>query len=1545
MSLHRSLQARRAVLAAAVSLAFVDISPAQVSPAPEPFPALRDGHLVPSAEGEVHHTADALTNDVAQAANEWCTNQSLYPGCSLKDHAEREIRGIEGKQSAYSKLDITLELTNTQGQISEHVIDGGLVLVRSCPVDAILITDSGTYLDNRERSTGRRAVACVSPDALPKPDSLGVPEENGANRCPIGNTPLVGNPINPLTGSKIEQVTDYAGPASSGLAFTRTYHSGTFPLSDIPMTIGARYPAGARIGARWRHSFDRVFVRRPHYDANGNVYGSALYLLHEDGRETRFVKQGNMFVPGDGERGSLREHPEGGWVYTWTDLTEERYDDRGRLRSRTDANGNTMLLHYDEITVGIGLKATVLVRVSDRQGRELRLGYDRLGRLETVDTPDGRINYSYSGDLLEGLDADLVKVRYPDGHHVEYLYDEPDMGGTPNHKLTGIVGKDGQRFATFNYDSNNRAIRSTHGNGVAWTEIDMAGGAIDVYRGDTIVGQTLVPTYDSGRIRLGGRSEFAQSGEVRQTFDYLGGGLVTRQTDYLRVPTIYRYDTTRRLETERTEAEGTPVARTVKTTWHPRFDKPTRIDDGAQWTVFTYDDKGNLTERRDGGLADAGVPGSEPWPEERVTSYTYDSAARLVSIDGPLPGAGDTTRFAYRDADAPGCASGGVCTWRRGDLHAVTSALGHVNTVLAYDASGRVLASTDANGVRSDRRYDAMGRITEVAVRARRDGVPSDDDAITRLTYTANGDIDTLTDPDLAVVHHRYDSAHRLIEQTDGLGRRHAFEMNSADQLIKETYLGEDGGIQFERTYTYDMRGLPRSAYTPASGTRYYSYDANRRFLGSHGVGAYREDYQRDALGRVESAHNGDAASATRITYDGSGHPKTVVDPKGLSTEFLRNGLGDLLWQRSPDTGEKRFDNDPNGRPVNDVPADGRHVQRDYDALGRLTKLTFREGRPTTYAYDQASPLCGTEETYAIGRLAVVDEASGSTAFCYDFAGRVVRKSQIAQGVRLDLRYTYSRAGRLTGITYPDGRHVSYTRSKTGDITRISAQQGGSTAQPLITEAKHNALGKTIGWVAGTRTFQRLQDTSGNLAEISDQRADGLHVKYGYLGGFIWTIDTGGAPGPLTIDSASRITNSTLIDFSEEGDLPFSHTYTYDATGNRTKWATLLPSADRPYVYASDSHHLIAAGAVSREYDAVGNTTQIGDREFVYDATGRMSQAKVNGVVEMNYAYNAFGQQVAKFIAGQTTISLHDEAGHWLGDYDSAGRAIRQVVWLDDLPVVVFDGDTIRDIQADHLGTPRVIIDRASDKAIWKWSIAGEAFGSTPPNEDPDGDGNKYFFEMRFPGQRYDAVTGLFQNGWRDYDPQSGRYIQSDPIGLAGGISTYAYVANNPYLRVDPLGLANFLIGGSLTFIAAGGGGVGGGLYFSYTKDQGFDMGLYGSVSGGIGADIGASVNVGYVPGGASNISGTSLDGSISAGAFSGTVGGAINNPSYASYSAGVGIGLPGGASLSVTKTGHAGVQDGFWWLRRVFNSAPDCATPGSRLEKPIAEMSYPGLW
>jgi len=96
----------------------------------------------------------------------------------------------------------------------------------------------------------------------------------------------------------------------------------------------------------------------------------------------------------------------------------------------------------------------------------------------------------------------------------------------------------------------------------------------------------------------------------------------------------------------------------------------------------------------------------------------------------------------------------------------------------------------------------------------------------------------------------------------------------------------------------------------------------------------------------------------------------------------------------------------------------------------------------------------------------------------------------------------------------------------------------------------------------------------------------------------------------------------------------------------------------------------------------------------------------------------------------------------------------------------------------------------------WRWDTS--PFGEFAPNDNPAGLG-AFTFNVRFPGQYYDAESGLFYNYFRDYDPQTGRYVQSDPIGLAGGINTYAYVASNPLSFADPFGLLEIDRAGGIT--------------------------------------------------------------------------------------------------------------------------------------------------
>jgi RHS repeat-associated protein len=256
--------------------------------------------------------------------------------------------------------------------------------------------------------------------------------------------------------------------------------------------------------------------------------------------------------------------------------------------------------------------------------------------------------------------------------------------------------------------------------------------------------------------------------------------------------------------------------------------------------------------------------------------------------------------------------------------------------------------------------------------------------------------------------------------------------------------------------------------------------------------------------------------------------------------------------------------------------------------------------------------------------------------------------------------------------------------------------------------------------------------------------------------------------------------------------------YPYDKTGNRI--SSTAGATTTNYTYPTTNHRLSQVGTNARTYDANGNTTQIAgtvQKNFVYGDHNRLTQYKEGTSIKMNYVVNGKGEQVRKYTGSTNTYSLYDEAGRWLADYTNATTPQQQVIWMDDLPVAVLVGSganqKLHYIEPDALGTPRVVVDPtrgATGTAVWTWELQGEVFGATVPNQNPDNDANQFVFNMRFPGQRYDSASGLSYNYFRDgYEAGAGRYSQSDPIGLDGGISTYAYVGGNPLTGMDRLGL------------------------------------------------------------------------------------------------------------------------------------------------------------
>lgn len=266
------------------------------------------------------------------------------------------------------------------------------------------------------------------------------------------------------------------------------------------------------------------------------------------------------------------------------------------------------------------------------------------------------------------------------------------------------------------------------------------------------------------------------------------------------------------------------------------------------------------------------------------------------------------------------------------------------------------------------------------------------------------------------------------------------------------------------------------------------------------------------------------------------------------------------------------------------------------------------------------------------------------------------------------------------------------------------------------------------------------------------------------------------------------------------GESAIGRSYAYDLSGNRTSLG--IGGTNYAYTYKSTaplSNRLLAAQgplpARNYSFNETGAITGDGQKTYAYNLRGRLATLTTAAGVS-TYEHNGLGQRTAKTVLGTTTRYAYDEQGHLLGEYAASGTPIREYVWLGDTPVLMLahtanQPPTVYLIHADQIDTPRMVQD-AQYNNRWAWDADG--FGQLPPNENPAGLGG-FVFNLRMPGQYFDAESGLFYNHFRDYDPGTGRYVESDPIGLAGGINTYSYVRGNPLSNVDPEGKNTVALG------------------------------------------------------------------------------------------------------------------------------------------------------
>jgi RHS repeat-associated protein len=1210
-----------------------------------------------------------------------------------------------------------------------------------------------------------------------------------------------GNPINCATGNKFQSEADLVGFGL--LQFVRFYNS----------TPGV----DSHLGPNWSASYSQRI---------DSLDGSHVAVRRADGAGFRFSQNGSSWLPPLGIHSALNRLTDAngvltGWTFLPTDGREaENYDALGRLLSIVRNDGSSITIIYNFGIIEGSSKDYLPTSITDQSGRKLTFGYDTSNRLQLLTDPTGT-SYSYSYDASGRLSG----VAYPGGASKTYLYNEPGQTGgadLPN-ALTGIVDEKNQRFATFGYQAGGRAVSTEHAGGVSKF----------VLQYNDVTGTTTIDSPDGGqeqrgfnrtlpKYELASTSESAngQTKVTSRTFD--ANGSVDVETDAAGITTDFDFNS-RGLEIQRIEsANQAATRRTIQTDWHSTFSVPTerRLFDGEgnleAKETWTYNARGQVLTSTLVNLTNAALDRTTTFAyceQSGVSASTCPIIGLLLSIDGPRTDVVDTTVYTYRQAEDASCGGNPTaCAFRKGDLWKITNAKGQVTEVVAYDAAGRPRSIKDTNSVVTDSEYSPRGWTTARKVRGF-DNSTEVDDAITRLEYDNTGTVIKVVQPDGTYTSFGYDAAHRLTDVGDALGGSIHYTLNNAGRKVQEDIKNSGGSVVNTLSRVFDALGQLKTVADAQATPIDFTYDVRGNLDSTTDPLLRVTDNDYDALGRLkqEIANTGGGVSDranSLYDYDVRDNLRSVVDPKGLTTTYSHDSTNNLTQLVSPDTGTTIYTYDAAGNRVGEMKADSKAEGFVYDSLGRITLKTYADGQNVTFTYDATQSDCSAVETFSVGRLTRIDDSSGSTRLCYDARGNNVRRVQnVNGGSSLALTQTYDAAGQLIAMGYPSGAIVVYLRDANGQIERIDSRPTATAAQiSIVSAATYLPFGPLHTLLFGNgRMLAKEYDANYGISRVSDSAsADAYDVRYtlnsvGNIVGLTEKLDAGtpSKTTTLTYDGLDRLISQKYLSV-------FTEQYTYNSSGDRTfSKVGFLTAAN--FTYAADSHRIATVQNNPVMYSATGEMTSYVSKSYQYDDRHRLSIFKktpstgASGLIHL--AYNGLGQRVSRYQGSQApTQFVYDNWGRLIGEYTASGVRIKEYVWLDDTVVSVlsdFDGTSYQYVETDHLGSPRSVIHPAKNISIWQWSLTQGSFGDTQPFEDPDGDSLTYNLNLRFPGQYYDPTTFVTQNGFRDYFQAFGRYTESDPIGLDGGMSTYGYAQQNPLRNADPTGLSTLVIVGS----------------------------------------------------------------------------------------------------------------------------------------------------
>ncbi|MFN2497739.1 MAG: DUF6765 family protein [Pyrinomonadaceae bacterium] len=784
-----------------------------------------------------------------------------------------------------------------------------------------------------------------------------------------------------------------------------------------------------------------------------------------------------------------------------------------------------------------------------------------------------------------------------------------------------------------------------------------------------------------------------------------------------------------------------------------------------QTTSYTYDASGNrLTETDATGtvtytyneFADVLTRTDQL---NGVTTNTYDTQGNRLTTKDAL---NNTTTFTYDT---------------RGQLLTMTNALGKVTT-LNWDTSGRLTQAKDAVNNTTNFTYDARARLISTTNAL---------NFVTSYTYDPVGRITKITRPNNTFITFNYDLAGRRTKVTDALNNSTSFAYDSAYRLT-----GQTDALGQSVSYTYDLMSNLTAATDQLAHTTNIHYDEFSRPIKTTYPAAVAggtrlfETVEYDPAGNVIKRTDS-AARVTTFAYDNANRLLTVTDPALQVTQYEYNprsnvtAVVDALGQRYD------FDYDELSRPTTATRAglqmsfaydavSNRTTRTDYnnmttaytyDALNRLTKITYPDASTVNYGYDKLSQMTSAANI------------NGTVSFVYDNLGRATSTTDVWGHV---LNYSYDANDRRTKLSFGATINATYAYDILNRLTKIT--DGANQVVAFAYDAANKLTSKTLpNGVTATYSYDgldrltRLRDTKGKVVITDNQ------YSYNSAGNISQNIDQSGTH-VYGYDTLERLTSATYAGTPNE-------TYAYDGVGNRTsshKSATygyqpvnrLTGTATASYLYNNNGNMISksdAGGTTQFAWDFENRLIQVvmptsGSVSYKYDALGRRIQRTPSSGPSTNFIYD--GHDVVKDISDGTTIEYLNGPG--------IDNKIRQKG---------SSNSTTYYFSRDHLGSTTALTG-TTGKLVERqtYDAYGNSNGSTRTR-------------YGYTGRERDALTSLHYYRARFYDPQLGRFISEDPIGLTGGINSFTYVSNNPQNSTDPTGLYEIDVHYYLTYYLA----------------------------------------------------------------------------------------------------------------------------------------------